>query len=421
MAERKATRLTYSLCLPLDYLDENTTFAAKFDAMPPALITITTLLYLFGIPLTLVLLAKRWPIINKISPMVILYVIGLVVGNCGCVGERATHVCTNVSNIVVLLTIPLMLLGCNYKGLSAGMAVKAFFIGLFSVLAVTIAGFFIFRGQATAADVSSSDFAKISAVMTGIYIGGIPNLAPVSKAIDLPDNLFLLVSSYDLIVTGLYLIVVVFFGRRIVRLLFPQQKHALSDEITSSETEEEQPKSFSKKLLNRGLGILTALIIAAIAYGISLLIPIENNTAVIILAITTISIALSFWKPLKKLEGTFDLGLYFVYVFCLAVATMVNVHDLELSRYLFILYHIAFAVFGSLILQFLFARLLKVDGALTMAASIAFINSPPFVPMVAAALKDKSIILPGIAIGLLGYAVGNYLGLAMYTLLASGI
>ncbi|MBR4919586.1 MAG: DUF819 family protein [Bacteroidales bacterium] len=387
--------------------------------MPPTLTTITTLLYLFGIPLTVVLLAKRWPIINKISPMVILYVIGLVAGNCGWIGEQATHVCTNVSNVVVLLTIPLMLLGCNYKGLSAGMAVKAFFIGLFSVLAVTIAGFFIFRGQASSADVSATDFAKISAVMTGIYIGGIPNLAPVSKAIELPENLFLLVSSYDLIVTSLYLIVVVFFGRSIVRILFPKQKQILSDNVTDDELLEDHPEPFSKKLLNRSIGILTAITIATIAYGISLLIPVENKTVIIILSITTISIALSFWKPVKKLESTFDMGLYFVYVFCLAVASMVNIHDLELSRYLFILYYITFAVFGSLVLQFLFARLFKVDGPLTMAASIALINSPPFVPMVAATLKNKGIILPGIAIGLLGYAVGNYLGLVIYGLLVA--
>ena len=381
--------------------------------------TILTLLYLFGIPLVIVLMAKRWSIINKISPMVILYVIGLVVGNCGWIGERAMHVCSGVSSVVVLLTIPLMLLGCNYKGLSAGMAVKAFFIGLFSVLAVTIAGFFIFRGQAAAADVSLSDFAKISGVMTGIYIGGIPNMAPVSKAVDLPQHLFLLVSSYDLIVTSLYLVVVVFFGRSIIHILFPKQEPIISDNVTNDENLEEQYKPFSKKLLNRSIGILTAVLIATLAYVISLLIPMENNTAVIILAITTISIALSFWKPVNKLEGTFDMGLYFVYVFCLAVASMVNVHDLELSRYLFILYYIAFAVFGSLILQFLFARLFKVNGALTLAASIALINSPPFVPLVAATLKDKGIILPGIAIGLLGYAVGNYLGMAIYGLLVA--
>lgn len=381
--------------------------------------TILTLLYLFGIPLMLMRLAKRWPIIDKISPMVILYVIGLFVGNVGLLGQSAQNVCTNVSNVVVLLTIPLMLLGCDYRTLSAKMALKAFFVGLFSVLAVTIAGYFIFRGQAEAADVSHADFARISAVMTGIYIGGIPNLAPVSKAVNLPDNLFLLVSSYDLIITGLYLILVVFFGRRMVRLLFPK-KEEQNDNIAEVEEADGKPKqSWKKWLPNRAAGIGVAILIAAASFGISKILPIENSTAVIIIAITTFSILLSFWKPVKKLEGTFDMGLYFVYVFCLAVASLVNVHDLELSRYMFVLYYIGFAVFGSLVLQFLFARLLKIDGDLALASSIALINSPPFVPMVAAVLKNRDIILPGIAVGLLGYAVGNYLGIGIFLLLGS--
>jgi uncharacterized membrane protein len=39
--------------------------------------------------------------------------------------------------------------------------------------------------------------------------------------------------------------------------------------------------------------------------------------------------------------------------------------------------------------------------------------------MVAAILHDKSVILPGIAIGLLGYAVGNYLGIGVFILLTA--
>ena len=377
-----------------------------------------TLCYLFGIPLALMLLAKRWPIIEKISPMVVLYVIGLMVGNTDVLGAEAQPVCANVSNAVVLLTIPLMLLGCDYKSLSAKMALKAFFIGLFSVLAVTVAGFFMFRGQAMASGVEGSDFAKFSAVMTGIYIGGIPNLAPVSKAVSLPQHLFLLVSGYDLIVTGLYLIVIVFFGNIIIRKVFGKKKddnYVGNDNVGIRESEK---KTWPELLLNRAAGVGVAILIAAVAYAVSLLLPIKNNVAVIIIVITTLSIAVSFWKPMRKLEGTFDMGLYFVYVFCLAVAMMVNVHDLELSRYLFVLYYIGFAVFGSLALQLLLAKLFKVDGDLTLAASIAFINSPPFVPMVAAVLKNKDVILPGIAIGLLGYAVGNYLGIAMFWLLA---
>ena len=377
--------------------------------------------YLFIVPLVVMLAAKRWPVIEKISPMVILYVIGLVVGNVGLVGETAQHLCTNVSNVVVLISIPLMLLGCDFRNWSAKAALKVFFVGLISILAVTIGGFYLFHSQAIKAGLSHTDFARVSAAMTGIYTGGIPNFAPVSKAVNLPQHLFLLVSGYDLVVTGAYLLFIVFLGGRIVRMLFPVRTDSgiLSEDTVSDIASEKITKPLVKRLLNRFAGIGIAFVIVAISYALSLIIPLQNSTAVIIILLTSLSIALSFWKPLNNLENTFDTGLYFVYVFCLAMATMVNVHDLEFSRYIFILYYIAFAVFGSLLLQLLFAKLLKIDGALTLAASIALINSPPFVPMVAAVLHDKSVILPGIAIGLLGYATGNYLGIGIFMLLSA--
>lgn len=382
---------------------------------------IVTVLYLLAVPLLVMLAAKKWPVIEKISPMVILYVIGLVVGNIGIVGEGARQTCTNVSNVAVLLSIPLMLLGCDFRAWSAKAAVKAFLVGLFSILAVTIGGFFLFHSQAVNAGISNTDFARVSAAMTGIYTGGIPNFAPVAKAVNLPDNLFLLVSGYDLVVTSLYLLFIVFLGGRLVRWLFPNQQPSptLDSETDTSVTEEVPAKPFWSRLGNRAVGIGVAAIIVAVSYALSLVIPIDNSTAVIIILLTTLSIALSFWKPLKKLENTFDTGLYFVYVFCLAVATMVNIRELEFSRYLFVLWYIAFAVFGSLLLQLLFAKLLKIDGDLTLTASISLINSPPFVPMVAAVLNNKSVILPGIAIGLLGYAVGNYLGIGIFMLLSA--
>ncbi len=380
-----------------------------------------TILYLFIVPLLIVLAAKKWPIIEKISPMVILYIIGLTVGNIGIVGESAKTVCTNVSNVAVLLSIPLMLLGCDFRNWSTGAVLKVFLVGLFSVLAVTVAGFFLFRGQAVNAGLETADFARVSAAMTGIYTGGIPNFAPVAKAVNLPEHLFLLVSGYDLVVTSLYLIFIVALGRPLVRWLFHKKTDANASQNIQDETvtTASNDKSFWQEVGNRAIGIGVAVVLVAAAYGLSLLLPIENNTAVIIITLTTLALLLSFWKPVKKLEGTFDVGLYFVYVFCLAVATMVNVHDLEFSRYLFILYYIAFAVFGSLVLQIIFAKIFKIDGDMTLAASISLINSPPFVPMVAAVLHNKEVILPGIAIGLLGYAVGNYLGIGIFMLLSA--
>ena len=51
---------------------------------------IIAILYLYAVPLLVMLAAKKWPVIEKISPMVILYVIGLMVGNIGIVGKEYT-------------------------------------------------------------------------------------------------------------------------------------------------------------------------------------------------------------------------------------------------------------------------------------------------------------------------------------------
>lgn len=378
-----------------------------------------TMLYLFGVPFALMKLAHRWTFINKISPMFILYIIGLLVGNCGIVNDSVTSTCETLSGIVVLLAIPLMLIACDFRLWSTKNVAKAFFTGVFSVLAVTLLGFFMFRPQAMAAGITTGDYAKISAVMTGIYIGGIPNLGPVSQAVELPKELYLLVSSYDLMVTGLYLIFVIFCGKIVMRKLLPP-KDLRNDMVDASE-ESLQKEPFAKRLKNRVLSILVSLVVVAVAYGISLAVPVpdDSKVVVIILALTTLSILLSFFKPLKrlKLHGTFDLGLYFVYVFCLAIATMVNVADLELAKNLYILWYIAFAVFGSLVLQVLLAKIFRIDGDTVLVSSIALINSPPFVPLVAAILKNRDVVLTGITIGLLGYAVGNYLGIGIYYLL----
>ena len=385
--------------------------------------TILVILYLYAVPLLVMLAAKRWPVIEKISPMVILYVIGLIVGNVGIVGKEQSYVFENISNAAVLTSIPLMLCGCDFRKWSATMVLKAFLTGLVSILAVNIIGYFMFRSQAVASGVSPEDFAKVTAAMTGIYTGGIPNFAPVAKAVGLPNNLFLLVSGYDLVVTGLYLLLIVFFGGKIVRWFFPKTETSptLPEETANENTltlnPEESGKTLKQKILHHAVAILGAIVIVTLAVGFTRIIPMKNATALIIIVITTLSILLSFWKPVRRLDGTFETGLYFVYVFCLAVATQVNVHELEFSKYIYILYYIAFVIFGSLALQILLARLFKISGGMVLTSSISLINSPPFVPMVAAVLHDKSVILPGIAIGLLGYAVGNYLGIGIFMLL----
>ena len=59
----------------------------------------------------------------------------------------------------------------------------------------------------------------------------------------------------------------------------------------------------------------------------------------------------------------------------------------------------------------------RIDTDTTLATSISLICSPPFVPVVAGAVRNKAIIGPGIAVGLFGYAVGTYVGFVLAKLL----
>jgi uncharacterized membrane protein len=171
------------------------------------------------------------------------------------------------------------------------------------------------------------------------------------------------------------------------------------------------------------------LLIAAISYFISTLLPDNLSTPILILILTTLSIGASFLPFVRKINRraeqenrqakSFTLGLYFVYLFCFSIANACDVRQMDLVGSLNILWYILFIIFGSLLLQILFSRLLKLDSDSTMVTSVALINSPPFVPLVAALLNNKELIILGITIGLLGYMLGNYLGLGIFYLLAN--
>ena len=61
-------------------------------------------------------------------------------------------------------------------------------------------------------------------------------------------------------------------------------------------------------------------------------------------------------------------------------------------------------------MQTIFARILRIDADMMVISSVTYINSPPFVPMMSAAMKNKDVLVPGLSIGIIGYDAGNYLG-----------
>jgi uncharacterized membrane protein len=134
------------------------------------------------------------------------------------------------------------------------------------------------------------------------------------------------------------------------------------------------------------------------------------NELIIILTITTLAIAASFWKKIREIPKTFEFGMYFILIFSIVIASMFDIHTLFSRESLNLLAMIAFVLVFSIVLHLILARIFRVEGDLFTVSHIALLFSPPFVPPVAAAMNNRKVLINGIIIGLIGYACGTYLG-----------
>ena len=162
-----------------------------------------------------------------------------------------------------------------------------------------------------------------------------------------------------------------------------------------------------------GVAVALSLGIVAISYGLGLLVPKDIQTTVIILSITTLGLLASLVPKINTIENTFQLGMYFVIVFSLVIASMADLRAMFQGDFRGLPLFVAIAVFGSMIVHVGLSKIFKADTDTTIITITALTFSPPFVPAVAASIRNKEVILTGIANGLIGYAIGNYLGVTI--------
>lgn len=380
--------------------------------------TIILIVAFCTIPAGVLWLCRKFPFLGKIGPVLVLYLIGLIIGNIGLMPGQLPEVQDIMSNATVPLAIPLMLFGCTFRREGTRSQILALVTGMASVVMAVIIGYLIFGGHI-------DEGAKVGGMLTGVYTGGTINLAALKTMLNVNDNTYILINSYDILVSFLYLTFLLTIGIRLFRRFLPHDKTSLT-----SKDEEEIRKEIAKGEENPYKGIFTkegmrqsgillgvTILICAISGGIALVLPDGIFMTIFILMLTTLGIAASFIKKIHNMKYSYDIGMYFIYIFCIAVASMADLSKLDLVGGLNLLGYLLVAVFGSLLLQVIFAKIFKIDSDIMVIASVTFINSPPFVPMMAAAMKNKNVLVPGLSIGILGYAAGNYLGFLISELL----
>ena len=370
------------------------------------------------IPAGVLWLCRKFSILGKIGPVLLLYALGIIIGNIGLMPEQMPAVQDLLSNAMVPLAIPLMLFSCTFKMNGARSQILALVTGMIFVATAVVIGYIIFGKDL-------NEGAKIGGMLTGVYTGGTINLAALKTMLGVDEETYIMINSYDILVSFLYLSFLLTIGIKLFRKILPNESGRFSEKDAAeiqAEIDKENENPYKGLFTREGMAQAAKLLgltvlIVGVSAGIALVLPSGLFMTIFILMLTTFGIAASFVKKVRETKYSYDIGMYFIYIFCIVVASMADLSKLDFAGGIGLLGYLLVAVFGSLLLQVILARIFRIDSDMTVIASVTFINSPPFVPMMAAAMKNKDVLIPGLTIGVIGYAAGNYLGFLMSQLL----
>lgn len=349
-------------------------------------------------------LEKRYKTFKKLGAGAIAILIGIALSNSGFLpGDSAAYdflMSQGVSASIVLILLSVDIRSIKKAGPTM---LKAFLLGAVgSALGAMTMSYFL-------ADSIGGEAYKLAGQFTGTYVGGGMNFAALGRAFDTNSDLFTAGIAADVIITAIWLVVC---------LAAPI---LLTRKTDTPETLEELPKDNTytiEQSLYRSDGsmkIAHMAVLVTVVFGtiwISEALGKQFPVLPEILWLTTLVLIAAQIPYIKSISGGAMLGNYLLLLFLAsngAKSVVANIIAVGPAVFYFAM--------GTIALHgiFLFGvgYLLKIDAGTLAVASQANVGGSSSALALASARGYTDKILPGIAVGLLGYAVGNYLGLVV--------
>ena len=367
-------------------------------------------------PLLIIEGFKRWTIVQKIGTVVLAYAVGIIASLSGviqfpdpAVAASFSKLQSTIMSVTVPLAIPLMLFNCDFKLWTKALPKTAWALvtGLVAVVVSVVSGYFIFRNHVP-------EVAKVAGMMTGIYTGGTVNFNALGASLGVDKSVMAIVLAFQMVITMPYIFFLLGGGYKIFRKILPYKDvthkgRTDEDAIETADVENYRGMFEKKNLIGMLKGLGLSVVFLAVGAGLALLITGTLSELVVILTITTLSIIASFFKKVRELPKTFELGMFFILIFSVIVASMFIIHSVS-GGSLYVGGFVLWIMGVSVVLHLILCRIAKVSGDLFCVCQVGLLCSPPFVPPIAGAMKNKKVLISGIVVGLVGYAIGTYLG-----------
>lgn len=307
----------------------------------------------------------------------------------------------------VPLAIPLLLFNVQIKKIikqATGLLIP-FLIGCVSVVVGALVAYALI-------DLGDDGY-KVAGTFVGTYTGGSVNFIAVATALDFTNSkLFPSVITVDNVYTNVYFMLLLLLpsipwvSKRFV-------KYEETKDIESSITDIE--KSSGAGVMEK---LATSLLIASAITGFSQIISpwlsilFKTEADLTILLITAIIMVLANLFPNffeARAKFAFDIGMFFMYLFLAVIGVSCDIGELFVSLPKVLLFASVVLVI-HLLLSLTFGKLLGISLKQILVASCACAAGPPVAAPMAASFGMKKAVSPAILVGVLGYAIGTFLG-----------
>lgn len=353
--------------------------------------------------------SQKFKFFKMIGPALCVIIIGILLVNLRIV-PGYTDVYGTISVYCIPFSISLYLLNVDLKQIMKMSKEPLLSIGsaVFCVSIVAVIFGVIFGN-------SMEEGWKIAGMFVGTYTGGSSNLTAIATGLNASPSTIAAANAADYVI-GMPSLLLMFLAPTLLKKSSWFQKfwpYSFTEKELEGDGEEKELMAAGEWSIGE-IAILLAISVSivGIATKLSSFMSPDFASAVKILLISTISIAVAQIPAVRKLRGATNLGLFFGMMFLVVVGFTVDIRGFFGSAVSITLFCFCVILF-SFLLHMMLTRLLKIKYEYVLLGIVGAIADGSTAALVASGAKWKSLIGIGLLMGVIGGVCGNYIGIAV--------
>ncbi len=368
---------------------------------------------LFSVATLSIYLEKTYKVFQKLTGALLAMIGGMILSNVGFLPTESVSY-DIIWEYIVPLTIPLLLIKMDIRRIlkETGRLFWAFHLSALGTIVGSVIAVLLLAAAVPHLEL-------IVPAMTGSYIGGAVNFVALVSIFEPPRDLINATLVADNGIMALYFIVLITLpSLKLVKKLFPDNELTGSFRINETDSKDGLWNSKQISLLDIGMSISIAFVIASLSSLISEYFSASDYPAIIqsvlgqkYLLLTTFSILFPIIFPVlsKRISGSDELGTFLIFLFFALIGIPASIKTVVVEAPTMLLFCAIILLF-NFIVTFSLGKLFKFQLEELVLAAIVTSGGPMNGVAIANAKGWHALVVPSLLIGIWGYIIGNYTG-----------